>query len=84
MRMLTAAEEDGRAVQFVEAMLPAIWEDGVDITNPETLGAAITEAGFDVARCGGDPIFIRDSAARAYVPLIEAVRQGLSDGSRRL
>ena len=49
MRMLTAAEEDGRAVQFVEAMLPAIWEEGVDITNPETLGAAITEAGFDAA-----------------------------------
>lgn len=49
MRMLTAAEEDGRAVQFVEAMLPAIWEEGVDITNPETLGATITEAGFDAA-----------------------------------
>jgi 2-hydroxychromene-2-carboxylate isomerase len=49
MRMLTAADEDGRAVQFVESMLPAIWEEGVDITNPETLGAAIAAAGFDAA-----------------------------------
>lgn len=49
MRMLTAADEDGRAVQFVESMLPAIWEESVDITNPETLGAAIAAAGFDAA-----------------------------------
>ncbi len=46
-RMLYAADQDGRGVQFVEAMLPAIWEEGVDITDPEALGAAVAAAGFD-------------------------------------
>lgn len=45
-RMLYAADQDGRGVQFVEAMLPAIWEEGVNITDPEALGAAIAAAGF--------------------------------------
>ncbi|MCK0127985.1 2-hydroxychromene-2-carboxylate isomerase [Erythrobacter sp. F6033] len=48
-RMLTAADQDGRGVQFVEAMLPAIWEESVDITDPEALGAAVTAGGFDAA-----------------------------------
>lgn len=47
-RMCFAADQDGRAVQFVEAMLPAIWEQGVDVLNPETLGEAVNAAGFDV------------------------------------
>ena len=46
-RMLLAADHDGRGVQFVEAMLPAIWEEGVDITDPEALGKAVSAAGFD-------------------------------------
>ena len=46
-RMLYAADQDGRGVQFVEAMLPAIWEEGIDITDPEALGAAVEAAGFD-------------------------------------
>jgi 2-hydroxychromene-2-carboxylate isomerase len=46
-RMLFAADQDGRGVQFVEAMLPAIWEDGVDVTSPAALGAAVLAAGFD-------------------------------------
>jgi 2-hydroxychromene-2-carboxylate isomerase len=46
-RMLYAADEDGRGVQFVEAMLPAIWEEGVDVTDPQALGEAVTAAGFD-------------------------------------
>ena len=46
-RMLYAADQDGRGVQFAEAMLPAIWEEGVDVTSPETLGAAIDKAGFN-------------------------------------
>ncbi len=48
-RLLVAAEQDGRGVQFVEAMLPVIWEQGVDITDPETLGQAVADAGFDAA-----------------------------------
>jgi len=46
-RMLYAADQDGRGVQFVEAMLPKIWEEGVDVLDPAKLGAAIAEAGFD-------------------------------------
>jgi 2-hydroxychromene-2-carboxylate isomerase len=48
-RMLTAADEDGRGVQFAECLLRPIWEDGLDITSPEAIGAALTAAGFDAA-----------------------------------
>ncbi|MEO1047034.1 MAG: 2-hydroxychromene-2-carboxylate isomerase [Pseudomonadota bacterium] len=48
-RLLVAADQDGRAVQFIEAMLPAVWEEGVDITDPETLAKAVADAGFDAA-----------------------------------
>ncbi|WP_298467475.1 2-hydroxychromene-2-carboxylate isomerase [uncultured Erythrobacter sp.] len=48
-RMLLAADQDGRGVQFVEALLPAIWEDGIDINDPGELGAAVGNAGFDAA-----------------------------------
>lgn len=46
-RLLVAADEDGRAVQFVESMLPVVWEEGVDITDPETLAATVARIGFD-------------------------------------
>ena len=46
-RMLYAADQDGRGVQFAEGLLPAIWEEGIDITDPEALGAAVQGAGFD-------------------------------------
>lgn len=48
-RMLLAADQDGRAVQFLECMLPAIWEEGLDATDPEAVGAVLSEAGFDAA-----------------------------------
>ena len=48
-RLCAAAEQDGRAVQFVEAMLPKVWEEGVDVTDPETLAATVAEIGFDAA-----------------------------------
>ena len=48
-RMVVAAAQDGRAVEFVDAMLPAIWEQGVDITDPQTLAQALDAAGFDAA-----------------------------------
>ena len=59
-RMLFAADQDGRAVQFVEGMLRPIWEEGLDFTDAEAVGAAITAAGFDVgdllARAGSDEV----------------------------
>lgn len=48
-RMLFAADQDGRAVQFVEALLRPIWEEGLDISSPEAIGAVLSEAGFDAA-----------------------------------
>ena len=48
-RMLTAADEDGRGVQFADSLLRPIWEQGIDITSPEALGAAVSAAGFDAA-----------------------------------
>ncbi len=63
-RMLFAADQDGRAVQFADAMLRAIWEEGLDIASPEAVGAAVTKAGFDAA----------DLFARAQT---DEVKQGL-------
>lgn len=48
-RMLTAADQDGRGVQFAEALLRAIWEDGLDIAAPQAIGEALGAAGFDAA-----------------------------------
>ena len=67
-RMLYAADQDGRGVQFVEGLLRPIWEDGLDITSPDAIGAAITAAGFDAA----------DLFARAQT---DAVKQGLVDNT---
>jgi 2-hydroxychromene-2-carboxylate isomerase len=64
-RMLYAADQDGRGVQFAESLLRPIWEDGLDISSPEAIGAAVTEAGFDAA----------DLFARAHT---DAVKQGLA------
>ena len=63
-RMLYAADQDGRAVQFIDAMMPAIWEEGIDLTNPEAIGAALAKAGLDAA----------DLFARAQT---DEVKQGL-------
>lgn len=70
-RMLCAADQDGRAVQFVEAMLPAIWEDGIDLTDHKAIGAALSASGLDagdlVARAGNDDVKKRliDNTAKA-------------------
>jgi 2-hydroxychromene-2-carboxylate isomerase len=63
-RMLYAADQDGRGVQFVTGLLRPIWEDGIDVTSPQALGEAITAAGFDAG----------DLFARAQT---DEVKQGL-------
>lgn len=63
-RMLFAACEDGRGVQFAEGLLRPIWEEGLDIASPDAIGAEVTAAGFDAA----------DLFARAQT---DAVKQGL-------
>ena len=64
-RMLFAADQDGRGVQFAEAMLPLIWEQGTDVLDPASVGAAVERAGFDA----GD-LFARSQT--------EDVKQGLA------
>lgn len=63
-RMLLAADQDGRGVQFADSLLRPIWEDGIDITDPQALGAVLNAAGFDAA----------ELFARAQT---DAVKQGL-------
>ncbi len=67
-RMLFAACEDGRGVDFAEVLLKAIWEESLDVTAPEAVGAVLTAAGFDAA----------DLFARAQS---DAVKQGLMAGT---
>lgn len=64
-RMLYAADQDGRGVQFAEALLRPIWEEGIDVSSPEAIGAAVSAAGFDAA----------DLFARAQT---DAVKEGLA------
>ncbi|NCP12895.1 MAG: 2-hydroxychromene-2-carboxylate isomerase [Sphingomonadales bacterium] len=64
-RMLYAADQDGRGVQFVDGLLRPIWEQGIDVTAPQALSAAINSAGFDAP----------DLFARAQT---DAVKQGLA------
>jgi 2-hydroxychromene-2-carboxylate isomerase len=70
-RMLYAADQDGRGVQFAEALLRPIWEEGLDISSPEALGAAVSAAGFDAA----------DLFARAQS---DEVKQGLAANTDRV
>ena len=46
-RMLLAADQDGRGVQFVEAILPLVWEQDLDAANPEAVAQGVTDCGFD-------------------------------------
>ncbi|MFM7402861.1 MAG: 2-hydroxychromene-2-carboxylate isomerase [Erythrobacter sp.] len=64
-RLLFAADQDGRGVQFAECLLRPIWEEGVDVSSPEVLGAITSTAGFDAA----------DLLARAQT---DEVKQGLA------
>lgn len=68
-RMLYAADQDGRGVQFAEALLPSIWEQDLDVTDPEAVGAAVAAAGFDA----------QDLFTRAQS---DEVKQGLVDNTQ--
>lgn len=48
LRMLVALEPAKRA-EFIELLLPPIWEDGLDVTDGETLGKILQDGGFDAA-----------------------------------
>ncbi len=46
LRMLVALEPARRA-EFIELLLPPIWEDGLDVTDAEALGKILQDGGFD-------------------------------------
>jgi len=48
-RMLFVANQHGRAIDFVEAVLPAIWEQGIDLVGQEDLSKVVESAGFDAS-----------------------------------
>lgn len=68
-RLCFAADQDGRAVQFVDAMLKAVWEEGMDATNPQAIMEQLGEAGFDAA----------DMGARIQT---DEVKKGLGDNTQ--
>ena len=69
-RMLYAANQDGRAVQFIEAMMGPIWEEGIDLTDPAAMGAALEAGDLDAA----------DLLARAGT---DEIKQGLIDNTAK-
>ncbi|NRD89016.1 disulfide bond formation protein DsbA [Sphingopyxis sp. BSNA05] len=48
LRMLVALPAEKRA-EFIELLLPPIWEDELDVTDGETLGKILQDGGFDAA-----------------------------------
>ncbi|MEL7445651.1 MAG: 2-hydroxychromene-2-carboxylate isomerase, partial [Pseudomonadota bacterium] len=75
-RMLFAADQDGRAVQLVETLLPAIWEEGVDINDPEALGGAIAAGGFDA-----QDLFARSQTDEVKQGLVENTSNAVARGA---
>ncbi|MEL6878405.1 MAG: 2-hydroxychromene-2-carboxylate isomerase [Pseudomonadota bacterium] len=75
-RMLFAADQDGRGVQFAEGLLPAIWEQGVDINDPAALGEAITKAGFDA-----QDLFARSQSDEVKQGLVENTSAAVERGA---
>lgn len=67
-RMMVAADQDGRGVQFADAMLRAIWEGSLDVNDADAVAGAIAAAGFDADYL----------AARAADP---SVKQALIDNT---
>ncbi|NVD29250.1 2-hydroxychromene-2-carboxylate isomerase [Parasphingorhabdus flavimaris] len=67
LRMLVALDPAKRA-EFIETLLPPIWEQGLDVTDGETLGKILQDDGFDAA----------DLLAQTQDP---AVKQALIDNT---
>lgn len=75
-RMLYAADQDGRGVQFAEAMLPAIWEQDLDVTDPDAVAAAVAAAGFDAA-----DLFARAQSDEVKQGLVDATQSAVDRGA---
>ncbi|MCK6586301.1 MAG: 2-hydroxychromene-2-carboxylate isomerase [Polyangiaceae bacterium] len=50
MRLVIAAEDQGRAAETALAMFKAVWAEDRDVTDPKELAAIAEQAGLDVER----------------------------------
>lgn len=62
MRGAVAADMDGYLMEYVDAMVVAMWEDGLKLDDPEVLGAAWAAAGFDAQKLAAQ---IADDSVKA-------------------
>ena len=65
LRMLVSLHGDDQ-IDFIEALMSAIWEEGLDVTDAAAVAAVLTVAGFDA----------QSLAAKAQEP---AIKQALFD-----
>ncbi len=71
MRGLVAAQMDGDATPYVEAVLKAMWEDGLKMDDPAVFEAAMDAAGLDGAAL----------LARAQAPEVKAALAANTDAA---
>ena len=67
LRMLVSLHGDDQ-IDFIEALMSAIWEEGLDVTDAAAVAAVLTVAGFDA----------QSLAAKAQEP---AIKQALFDAT---
>ena len=67
LRMLVSLHGDDQ-IEFIEALMSAIWEEGLDVTDAAAVAAVLTVAGFDA----------QSLAAKAQEP---AIKQALFDAT---
>lgn len=48
-RLLMAAKEMGRELEFIDFLLPHVWESGANMTDPEAVTALLEQSSFDAA-----------------------------------
>ncbi len=74
-RMLVAAKDKGRAIEFIDFLLPQIWEQGADMTDPEAVTALLAASEFD-ARDLSEKIQSPEVKQRLADSTAEAVERG--------
>jgi len=75
LRMLVALETAKRA-EFIELLLPPIWEDGLDVTDADTLGKILQDGGFDAAA-----LFAKTQDAAIKQALIDNTENAVARGA---
>ncbi|WP_339825099.1 2-hydroxychromene-2-carboxylate isomerase [uncultured Parasphingorhabdus sp.] len=75
LRMLIALEPARRA-EFIELLLPPIWEDGLDVTDADTLGKILQDGGFDAAE-----LFAKTQDAAIKQALIDNTENAVARGA---